>query len=73
MPIYEYACKHCGERHERLERMDAPSSHDCPACGAALGMERHLSAAAVAVGGGSAPAMPMGGGGCCSGGGCPFA
>lgn len=72
MPIYEYACKHCGERHERLERMDAPASHDCPACGAALGMERHLSAAAVAVGGGSAPAMPMGGG-CCSGGGCPFA
>ncbi len=72
MPIYEYECRGCGERHERLERMDAPATHDCPACGAKAGMARRLSAAAVAVGGGTAPAMTPGGG-CCSGGGCPFA
>lgn len=33
MPIYEYACRACGEELEKLQRLsDAPLT-DCPACG----------------------------------------
>jgi putative FmdB family regulatory protein len=33
MPIYEYQCLQCKERHEVIQRFsDAPPSH-CPACG----------------------------------------
>lgn len=72
MPIYEYRCGACGRPEERLERMDAPQSHDCPDCGAREGMRRQLSVAAVAVGAAPAPAMPACGSACPSGG-CPFA
>ncbi len=34
MPLYEYQCGNCGERHERLERLSAPRVHACPRCGA---------------------------------------
>ncbi|MDO8692300.1 MAG: zinc ribbon domain-containing protein [Dehalococcoidia bacterium] len=34
MPIYEYICKHCGERFERLRLRAAPQdSATCPHCG----------------------------------------
>ncbi len=69
MPIYEYRCERCTTREERIEASSAPRMHDCPSCGAPLGMQRQLSAAAVAVGA-SAPACGTGG---CSTGGCPFA
>ena len=33
MPIYEYQCSQCKERHEVIQRFsDAPLSH-CPSCG----------------------------------------
>lgn len=33
MPIYEYQCTQCKERHEVIQRFsDAPLSH-CPSCG----------------------------------------
>ena len=33
MPIYEYQCNQCNERHEVIQRFsDAPLSH-CPSCG----------------------------------------
>lgn len=33
MPIYEYQCKQCDERHEIIQRFsDAPLEH-CPKCG----------------------------------------
>ena len=33
MPIYEYQCTQCSERHEVIQRFsDAPLSH-CPSCG----------------------------------------
>ena len=35
MPIYEYHCAACGQRHDALQKVsDAPLT-DCPACGAA--------------------------------------
>ena len=33
MPIYEYQCKQCSERHEIIQKFsDAPLTH-CPKCG----------------------------------------
>ena len=33
MPIYEYQCKECSERHEIIQKFsDAPLTH-CPKCG----------------------------------------
>lgn len=32
MPIYEYECKSCGHRLEKLQRMNDPALTDCPAC-----------------------------------------
>jgi putative FmdB family regulatory protein len=35
MPLYEYECATCGYRFERLLRVaDAPTSRECPECGA---------------------------------------
>ena len=33
MPIYEYACKACGHRHEALQKMSDDALTDCPECG----------------------------------------
>ncbi len=33
MPIYEYACKACGYRHEALQKMSDDALTDCPECG----------------------------------------
>jgi putative FmdB family regulatory protein len=34
MPIYEYACEHCGDRFEKLRPMSAAGQPlPCPACG----------------------------------------
>ncbi|WP_027966904.1 FmdB family zinc ribbon protein [Halomonas halocynthiae] len=32
MPIYEYKCKACGHRLEKLQRLSAEPLRDCPAC-----------------------------------------
>ncbi len=33
MPIYEYACESCGNRFDRLQRLNDPDPDACPACG----------------------------------------
>lgn len=35
MPIYEYECKACGDRHEAIQKMSDAPLRDCPACGKA--------------------------------------
>ncbi|MGM8849015.1 FmdB family zinc ribbon protein [Salinicola sp. V024] len=32
MPIYEYECKACGHRLEKLQKISAPPLKDCPTC-----------------------------------------
>ncbi len=52
MPLYEYRCEACGQPEEKLERLSAPESHACPACGADQGMKRQVSVAAFTLSGG---------------------
>jgi putative FmdB family regulatory protein len=33
MPLYEYQCRECDTRFERIERVSAPSDGVCPSCG----------------------------------------
>jgi putative FmdB family regulatory protein len=33
MPIYEYQCKQCSERHEIIQRFSDPPVETCPKCG----------------------------------------
>jgi len=33
MPIYEYQCKQCSERHEIIQRFSDPPMEQCPKCG----------------------------------------
>ena len=47
MPIYEYQCKKCGHRFERMQKMSDPHPTDCPDCGAKKSVEQLLSAPAV--------------------------
>jgi putative FmdB family regulatory protein len=45
MPIYEYLCSGCKERHEIIQRFaDAPLTH-CPKCGAE--MKKLISSPAI--------------------------
>ncbi|HET7746486.1 MAG TPA: zinc ribbon domain-containing protein [Vicinamibacteria bacterium] len=65
MPIYEYACRDCGRRFERLVRaFGEPVA--CPAC-ASGAVEKLLSTFAMAGGGDDRGTAPRGGGGCCGG------
>ena len=45
MPIYEYQCKKCHHRFERIQKFSDPHVKKCPECGGALGLV--LSAPAV--------------------------
>ncbi len=36
MPLYEYECQVCGERFERIQRVDAEPVTSCPSCGGAV-------------------------------------
>jgi putative FmdB family regulatory protein len=36
MPIYEYECQDCGQRHEALQKVSDPPLTECPACGGPL-------------------------------------
>jgi putative FmdB family regulatory protein len=36
MPIYEYKCQSCGERHEKLQKYADPPCKKCPHCGGVL-------------------------------------
>lgn len=45
MPIYEYQCKKCGHRFERIQRFSDPLVKNCPECRGKV--EQLLSAPAV--------------------------
>ena len=45
MPIYEYQCKKCHHRFERIQKFSDPHVKKCPECGGAV--EQVLSAPAV--------------------------
>ena len=45
MPIYEYECKKCGHRFERIQRFSDPLVKKCPECGGKV--EQVISAPAV--------------------------
>jgi len=45
MPIYEYQCKKCHHRFERIQKFSDPHVKRCPECGGAVGLV--LSAPAV--------------------------
>jgi putative FmdB family regulatory protein len=45
MPLYEYECKKCGHRFERIQKFSDPHVKKCPKCGGAV--EQVLSAPAV--------------------------
>ena len=51
MPIYEYECKACGHRLEKLQKLSAEPLTDCPAC-AASALSRLVSAAGQPEAGG---------------------
>jgi len=51
MPLYEYECRHCGMKIEKLESMRAPQEQDCGACHTALGLHRVTSLTAFALSG----------------------
>jgi len=45
MPIYEYQCKKCNHRFERIQKFSDPHVKKCPDCGGSV--EQVLSAPAV--------------------------
>ena len=45
MPLYDYQCKKCGHRFERIQKFSDPELKECPECGGEI--ERLLSAPAV--------------------------
>jgi putative FmdB family regulatory protein len=74
MPIYEYVCRGCGERFERMRSMSERLS--APECGSCGGKQTSLALSVPGrVGGGSVEAPPTGPCGmaaaaCCGGGRC---
>ena len=51
MPIYEYECKACGHRLEKLQQVSAAALTDCPRCERAE-LSRLISAAGFRLAGG---------------------
>jgi len=45
MPLYEYQCRKCGHRFEKIQKFSDPLVKKCPECGGAV--EQLLSAPAV--------------------------
>ncbi len=45
MPLYEYRCKKCGYRYEKIQKFNAEPEGACPKCGGEL--ERPLTAPAL--------------------------
>lgn len=45
MPLYEYECRQCGHRLEKIEHYTAKTTRKCPLCGGV--MERLISAPAI--------------------------
>jgi putative FmdB family regulatory protein len=51
MPIYEYQCRECGHKLEKLQRISDAPLRDCPKC-EAPGLRRLVSAAGFRLKGG---------------------
>jgi putative FmdB family regulatory protein len=45
VPLYEYKCRKCGKRSERIEKLNGPFLKKCPFCGSSV--ERLMSAPAI--------------------------
>lgn len=45
MPLYEYACKNCGERVEIIQKLSDPPYTICPKCGGE--MKKLISSPAI--------------------------
>ena len=45
MPLYEYQCKQCGHRFEKIQSFSAPEEKECPECKGPV--ERLISAPAI--------------------------
>ena len=45
MPLYEYKCRKCGHRFEKIESFSASTTKKCPKCGAVA--ERMVAAPAI--------------------------
>jgi putative FmdB family regulatory protein len=45
LPLYEYKCRKCGHRFEKIESYSASTTKKCPKCGAVA--ERMLAAPAI--------------------------
>lgn len=45
MPLYEYKCRKCGHRFEKIESVNSSTTKKCPKCGATA--ERLLAAPAI--------------------------
>src|SRR2546423_5764911 len=45
LPLYEYQCRKCGHRFEKIQKFSASPARKCPECGGAV--ERLISASAV--------------------------
>ncbi len=72
MPIYEFECRSCGEKFEKLCSMNVDvDAVECPAC-QSKGAERLLSTFYSSVAS-SEPAPCGASGGSCATGQCPFA
>lgn len=51
MPIYAFACEHCGHHFDRLQKLSDPDPEICPACGQS-GVRRQLTAPQFRLAGG---------------------
>lgn len=45
MPLFEYQCRKCGQRTERIEKFDGTKLQKCPKCGGKV--DRLVSAPAI--------------------------
>jgi len=67
MPIFEYRCKDCGLKFEKLVRNQDAAAPVCPGCGGSDLQKEFSTFAAHASAGKAGPDAPM----CPSGGVCP--
>jgi putative FmdB family regulatory protein len=72
MPIYEYRCDDCGERHERIV-LSKSTAIECPKCASAKQTMQisvfaaHGNGAKSSGGSSSSSGSSSSGGGCCGG------
>jgi putative FmdB family regulatory protein len=44
VPIYEYVCKKCGHKFEKIQKFSDPKVKKCPECGGAVEQALHAPA-----------------------------